>query len=280
MSKILWSSRFELGISFIDEDHKTLVSLLNRMNDASRVDGDLTDVGGILSALVDYTRYHFAREERAQKVAGYPDADDHKQQHIALAAKAQSLFEEFREDPSSIDLGDVLDFLSDWLMDHILLHDMAIKPYVQSSREAVIAAENVTFVDVMSDTQSTNQIDWGKLSILIVEDSKAFASVLQAILRSIGVGNITVTYSVEEATQAIEAQSFDMVLSDWRIANKEGTEVLNTLRANGSTTPMVMLTGYVDEGLESVGVNSSVSEWLQKPITSTELTACLVRNLS
>ena len=52
MAYVQWSRRFELGVPFIDADHKVLVGLLNRMNDAARTDGDLTDVGGIRNNFV------------------------------------------------------------------------------------------------------------------------------------------------------------------------------------------------------------------------------------
>lgn len=280
MAYIQWSRRFELGVPFIDSDHKVLVGLLNRMNDAARVDGDLTDIGGILSALVDYTRYHFAREERAQESAGYPDMDDHREQHARLAIEARRLFEAYRRDPGGIEVGDILDFLSDWLMDHILLHDMAIKPYLLANLEAVSAAEGVDYATLMTEGDARKQPDWTRLAVLAVEDSRPFAHVLQAILNVIGIHDVAVVSDAAEGLRLAEGQRFDLILADWRMQGMDGLDFVHTARARGITAPVVMLTGYVDESLEAAREGFQISEWLQKPVTSAELMACIARHVA
>lgn len=280
MAYVQWSNRFELGVPFIDADHKALVGLLNRMHDTSRADGDLTDIGGILAALVDYTRYHFAREERAQEAAGYPDLDEHREQHARLAIEARRLFEAYRRDPGGIDIGDLLDFLSDWLLDHILLHDMAIKPYLLANLQAVSAAEGVEFAALMNDGNPADRVEWSKLSVLAVEDSRPFAHVLHAILEVIGVNNIVVASSADEGLRLARENRFDLILADWRMAGGDGLDFVHRARTNGVTSPVVMLTGYVDESLEAAREGLAISEWLQKPVTSAELMACIARNVA
>ncbi len=280
MPMIQWSKRFELGVKFIDDDHKVLVDLINRMNEASRMNGALSDVGAILSALVDYTRYHFAREEQAQRISGYPDVDDHKVKHHELATKAAGLFEDFRKDPASVDVGDLLDFMSDWLMDHILLHDMAIRPYILASKEAVISAETVSYTSVLSDMDDPVEVDWGNLSVLVLEDSRAFASVLNAILKNIGVGQVDLTSTVDEAMEKATTTAYNVILTDWRLSESDGMDFIRLLRQQGINVPVVVLTGYVDESMESTREGFSASEWLQKPITSAELTSCLLRQIA
>ena len=81
--------------------------------------------------------------------------------------------------------------ITDWLMDHILLHDMAIKPYLLANLEAVSAAEGVDFATLMNDGRK-RAIDWTKLSVLAVEDSRPFAHVLRAILEVIGIKTVSV----------------------------------------------------------------------------------------
>lgn len=280
MAYVQWSRRFELGVPFIDSDHKVLVGLLNRMNDAARADGALADIGGILSGLVDYTRYHFAREERAQEAASYPDLDEHREQHARLAIEARRLFEAYRRDPGGIEVGDILDFLSDWLMDHILLHDMAIKPYLLANLEAVSAAEGVDYATLMNDGSEDRRLpEWSKLSVLAVEDSRPFAHVLQAILNVIGIENVAVATDAEEGLRLAAEQRFDLILADWRMDGMDGLDFVHLVRNRGLTVPVVMLTGYVDESLEAAREGFQISEWLQKPVTSAELMACIARHV-
>ncbi len=279
MALVRWSNRFELGVPFIDADHRVLVDLLNRMHDASRADGDLTDIGGILSALVDYTRYHFAREERAQAAAKYPDIADHRLQHARLTGEAKRLFAAFRADPGAVEVGDVVDFLSDWLMDHILFHDMAIKPYLLANLEAVTAAEGVNYAGLMAGGAAADEVDWASLSILAVEDSKPFGNVLVAILKAIGVGSVELTATVGEGLEAAASRRFDLIFADWRMNGEDGLDFVHRIRSAGVTAPVVMLTGYADESLEAAREGLAISEWLQKPVTSAELMACISRQL-
>ena len=280
MAYVQWSSRFELGVPFIDADHKVLVGLLNRMHDASRSSGDLTDLGGILSALVDYTRYHFAREERAQDASGYPDVDEHREQHARLAIEARRLFEAYRRDPGGIDIGDLLDFLSDWLMDHILLHDMAIKPYLLANLESVTAAEGVDFATLIGDGKDIDRVDWSRISVLAVEDSRPFAHVLKAILQVIGIKEVVVAETADDGLRLAQESRYDLILADWRMDGGDGLDFVHKARAKGVLAPVVMLTGYVDESLEAAREGLAISEWLQKPVTSAELMACIARNVA
>jgi hemerythrin-like metal-binding protein len=280
MALVRWSTRFEVGVPFIDADHKVLVDLLNRMHDASRADGDLTDIGGILSALVDYTRYHFAREERAQAAAQYPDIAEHRLQHARLTGEAKRLFADFRADPSSVEVGDIVDFLSDWLMDHILLHDMSIKPYLLANLDAVTAAEGVNYASLMTSDAPLGRIDWSALSILAVEDSKPFGNVLVAILKAIGVGVTDLAATVEGGLEKASARRFDLIFVDWRLGDGDGLDFVHRAGAAGVTAPVVMLTGYADESLEAAREGLAISEWLQKPVTSAELMACIARQVA
>ncbi len=282
MALIQWSSRFELGVPFIDADHKILVDLLNRMNEASRSDGNLADIGGILSALVDYTHYHFAREERAQFAAHYPDIGEHRARHAVLTKEAKRLFDAFRANPGRAEVGDLMDFLSDWLMDHVLLHDMAIKPYLPANLESVTAAEGVDYAGLMVGEDAAAKVDWKTLNILAVEDSKPFANVLRAILKAIGVGAVELAASVAEGLEKAEVRRFDLILVDWRLGDGDGLDFVHRARARarGVVAPVVMLTGYADESLEAAREGLEISEWLQKPVTSTELMACITRQIA
>jgi hemerythrin-like metal-binding protein len=279
MALVRWSTRFEVGVPFIDADHRVLVDLLNRMHDASCADGDLTDIGGILSALVDYTRYHFAREERAQAAANYPDIKEHRLQHARLTGEAKRLFAAFRADPAAVEVGDIVDFLSDWLMDHILLHDMAIKPYLLANLAAVTAAEGVNYATLMAGGAAAEKIGWSSLAILAVEDSKPFGHVLVSILKSIGVGDAVLASSIEEGMKLAETRRFDLLFVDWRMGDGDGLDFVHRVHAAGVTAPAVMLTGYVDESLEAAREGLAIAEWLQKPVTSAELMACIARHL-
>lgn len=75
---IVWSDELSVGIEEIDEQHKVLVNLINRMHNAIAEKHGSEVVSGILAELVDYTKIHFAVEESLLRILGYPGYEEHK----------------------------------------------------------------------------------------------------------------------------------------------------------------------------------------------------------
>ena len=121
---IAWSDNMSLGISVIDKDHKKLLSLLNEMeyiikDDASKKGA----IESVLSELVDYTVYHFQREELLMQACGYPRLEYHKQTHNILKEQVTNYMEQYRGNPMSIDLKKLHYFLVEWITNHIMKMD-------------------------------------------------------------------------------------------------------------------------------------------------------------
>lgn len=134
-----------VGEPRLDRDHRVLIGLINRVESAR----DTTVAGGgtrndvlavVFATLIDYTVFHFGREEQVMAACGYPDLDVHRDEHEALTAEVRALAERFVADPAAIPLDDVLAFLKDWLSHHILLQDMAYRDVVNRQPAAAAAA--------------------------------------------------------------------------------------------------------------------------------------------
>ena len=63
MPVIQWSNQYSVGIDLLDADHKVLISLINQIDEAIRSSEPVELVRRVLDALLDYTDYHFSREE-------------------------------------------------------------------------------------------------------------------------------------------------------------------------------------------------------------------------
>ncbi|MCW9040962.1 MAG: bacteriohemerythrin [Rhodospirillales bacterium] len=138
--QILWDDSMSVGLEAMDQDHRTLIDLINQI-DPDRVDEEAVSVvGNVLSALIDYTDFHFRREEKVQEAVGYPALEEHRGHHEELKTAAQHHLEQYLVAPSSVDLNDLKTFLQNWLNDHILREDMAYKSYVLENAEAASAA--------------------------------------------------------------------------------------------------------------------------------------------
>ncbi len=120
---IQWSEKMSVGNLIIDQQHKTLVDLVNKMYDAvSKGKGDEA-VKEVLPELVNYTKTHFDYEENFMKQTSYPNLAQHHKLHQDLIRHAYDINDNIQTGQffSSVT---VTGFLKDWLMNHILKEDM------------------------------------------------------------------------------------------------------------------------------------------------------------
>ena len=126
-----WQPAMKLGIPGIDADHKTLVGLLNTLHYAMIAGDDRSGLGNVLKELVDYTHTHFAREEALMERSGYPELEAHQAIHRRIAAAMEGHRATFLDEPDAFDMEEFYDFVSGWLLHHVLGEDMKLKPYFQ-----------------------------------------------------------------------------------------------------------------------------------------------------
>lgn len=138
---VQWSDDYLVGIAAIDNDHKTLFALVNRLHDRIKAGDGEDAVGDALDGLVDYIDTHFAREERYMEECGYPDIIPHAQKHRDLARTVHSLKTLFEDDPREIENDAILRFLKNWLTNHILKADMDYVPYVMGEKKGRFMAD-------------------------------------------------------------------------------------------------------------------------------------------
>lgn len=128
MAKMVWNARMMLGIGEVDAQHKVLIDLINKLDEAIRQGKGNQVAATVMGDLKLYTLKHFRAEERMFAVHGYSDADAHKRLHAEFVAKV----EKFEADIRAGKLGvatTAMNFLSDWLGSHILVED---RKYVAS----------------------------------------------------------------------------------------------------------------------------------------------------
>ncbi|MES9992509.1 MAG: bacteriohemerythrin [Candidatus Thiodiazotropha sp.] len=124
MSKFVeWSDALSVGIEEIDEQHKMLVSLVNKMHEAIHQRHGSDVVKGILGDLADYTRIHFAVEESLMRILNYPDYENHKEIHEELLQSVSDLQEKVATGKTAIGF-ELMHFLKTWLTKHIMEEDM------------------------------------------------------------------------------------------------------------------------------------------------------------
>lgn len=129
MALIEWKETYSVNIAEIDTQHKMLVEMINKLH-AAILSGTGKDVlTEILGELVDYTLNHFATEEKFFDEYDYPDSDLHKKEHADLVQQVAAL-QKKQIDGEKVMTMDVMNFLRDWLQEHILGSDMKYGPFL------------------------------------------------------------------------------------------------------------------------------------------------------
>ncbi len=108
--------------------------------------------------------------------------------------------------------------------------------------------------------------------ILIVEDNLDLSERLRSLLEA---ENYTVDTSMdgEDALEKIWGESHDLILLDIMLPKLNGLEVLRTIRQEGLSTPVLMLTAKGDVVDKVQGLNLGADDYLAKPFSLSELLA-------
>lgn len=131
MLPIDWDEKYSVDVQEIDDQHKKLFSLFNKLQDLMIKGKKKTELEQVLAELIDYTVIHFATEEKLMHQFSYIGYVEHKRTHDNLLAEAKELQENFIKD-SIILAEDLSVFLTDWLTDHILDVDKKYAPLFKS----------------------------------------------------------------------------------------------------------------------------------------------------
>jgi len=133
MAFINWTEEFITGIKSVDDQHRQLVDLVNKFEDASRRGKGSRIMSEILNDLVGYTQEHFAHEEKIMEECGFPGLKQHKANHRQLLQKIERFQFEFDTEKRRV-TADVRELLLYWVRSHILQDDMAYAQHLEQSR--------------------------------------------------------------------------------------------------------------------------------------------------
>lgn len=157
MNLFYWNTSFELGIPQIDQQHRHLVDMLNTLSSAI-ADGDkLLEVEAIVGQLINYAAAHFADEERWLDSSALPEDEKvaHLKAHRDFAAKAKEILG--NADLRQFETAErVLEFLTTWLISHILGSDMKIaRPELSDKAKSPLTVSPVerTLINALSESE-------------------------------------------------------------------------------------------------------------------------------
>jgi hemerythrin len=128
MDFMTWTNDLSVSVAVLDDDHKKLIGIINQLHYGIMAGHKREILGAVLGHLVDYARFHFAREEEFFLKADYPAAPTHKMEHESFISRISNLQARFKSAPAvMLDL-ELMSFLRNWLVTHIQGSDKKYGP--------------------------------------------------------------------------------------------------------------------------------------------------------
>jgi len=107
--------------------------------------------------------------------------------------------------------------------------------------------------------------------ILCVDDDSHIVNLKCAILEAAG-HQATPATSAQEAISRLEKESYDAIVTDWRLGDANGRAVVQAAKSQ-STIPVVVVSAYVAEAFQAAEPLADL--YLEKPVNPEELVTIL-----
>ncbi len=118
-----------------------------------------------------------------------------------------------------------------------------------------------------------------KRSILVVEDDDVALDLLAEILRRHHF-QVWTASSVAFALELLEKRPVDLVLSDIRMPERGGMDLLKQIRENQSRIPVVLLSAFGDEHLWVEALSAGAVDLIPKPFKKQEIIDVINKTLA
>ena len=140
VSRLGWKDSYSIGVSEVDEQHKRLFELFEKIDRALGNEGSEYVVGEAMRELVVYVTEHFRDEERLMRRIDYARLEGHVKAHRAFVGRIVAYLKALKGG-RMITADDLAKFLHGWLVDHVLGEDMKLAAIVRARTHAAQRVE-------------------------------------------------------------------------------------------------------------------------------------------
>jgi two-component system response regulator HydG len=106
--------------------------------------------------------------------------------------------------------------------------------------------------------------------ILVIDDDTAFCMMLKTFLQKKGF-EVFNAFTAQEAENELKKQNFDVVLTDIRLPDKDGLDILKAAKETSVDTQVILMTGYTDIKTAVKAMKSGAFDYVGKPINPDEI---------
>ena len=126
-----WKDAYSVDIGIVDSQHKILLDLINELHQAMLSGTGKEQLSKVLSKLIKYTQGHFHAEEEIMQSKQYPDFANHKVEHDRFTQTILDFQHKFQKNELGLTI-ELMNFLKDWLIKHIMGSDKRYAPFLNS----------------------------------------------------------------------------------------------------------------------------------------------------
>lgn len=100
--------------------------------------------------------------------------------------------------------------------------------------------------------------------ILVIEDEAQFRAILQEVLAQAGHEVIITPYIASAIAEALSGE-FDLITLDLKMPGMDGVEIAQLLNRQNVTTPVLIISGYLDKSVKKKLKDTGICHFLDKP---------------
>lgn len=127
-----WEEKYSVEVAEIDNQHKLMFGIINELIDTIGTAGvDESRIGKIIASILEYKSIHFQTEENYFKKFAYSGAEEHIAQHEEFKKKLGVIQEQNAHNKTRF-VFELVDFLEDWMIDHLMNVDQKYKECFKS----------------------------------------------------------------------------------------------------------------------------------------------------
>lgn len=118
MSLIQWIPALSVGVKELDDQHKKVFEIINKVYDGLSIKSDKKLLPDVFQDLIDYANVHLKREEFYFEKFDYPEKESHVATHNAYREKIKNFQKRWESGESGV-IYEITKFLNDWWQNHI-----------------------------------------------------------------------------------------------------------------------------------------------------------------
>ncbi len=134
MPRLEWMPALGVGNTRLDDEHKVLFDLINKLDEAREMEAGQRGLREIADELVRYIHVHFSHEESLFAANGYPGAEGHIEEHRGFVARVAQFHAKIIDGDPAVG-GEMAEYLRTWLSRHIAMSDRKYRPWLGDRAE-------------------------------------------------------------------------------------------------------------------------------------------------